>query len=107
MDFSTSLNDVDYRQLKTGRMNGIEGLESVLFFEGFLIAVAYSAAIGGLATLVGTGPNIFVKGFTDESVLPRRSCSEEAFSLDFTRQDIIYLKSPLRISFSSLYPLVL
>lgn len=35
-------------------------------FEGFLIAVAYSAAVGGLATLVGTGPNIFVKGFTDE-----------------------------------------
>ncbi|CAF3031777.1 unnamed protein product [Rotaria sp. Silwood2] len=34
--------------------------------ETFLIAVAYSAAIGGLATLVGTGPNIFVKGFTDE-----------------------------------------
>jgi len=28
--------------------------------------VAYSSAIGGLATLVGTGPNIFVKGFADE-----------------------------------------
>jgi di/tricarboxylate transporter len=35
-------------------------------FKGFLISVAYSAAIGGLATLVGTGPNIFVKGYTDE-----------------------------------------
>ena len=41
---------VDYDRLKTG----------------FLIAVAYSAGVGGLATLVGTGPNIFVKGFTDE-----------------------------------------
>jgi Na+/H+ antiporter NhaD/arsenite permease-like protein len=39
---------------------------NLFFFKGFLIAVAYSAAIGGLATLVGTGPNIFVKGFTDE-----------------------------------------
>jgi Na+/H+ antiporter NhaD/arsenite permease-like protein len=38
----------------------------LIFFEGFLIAVAYSAAIGGLATLVGTGPNVFVKGFADE-----------------------------------------
>jgi Na+/H+ antiporter NhaD/arsenite permease-like protein len=35
-------------------------------FKGFLISVAYSSAIGGLATLVGTGPNIFVKGYTDE-----------------------------------------
>ncbi|CAF3887585.1 unnamed protein product [Rotaria sordida] len=35
---------------------------------GFLIAVAYSAAIGGMMTLVGTGPNIFVKGFTDHYV---------------------------------------
>ncbi|CAF3873070.1 unnamed protein product [Adineta steineri] len=33
---------------------------------GFLIAVAYSAALGGLTTLVGTGPNIFVKGFIDQ-----------------------------------------
>ncbi|CAF4405391.1 unnamed protein product [Rotaria sp. Silwood2] len=47
---STSTNHVNYGKLKTA----------------FLIAVAYSAAIGGLATLVGTGPNIFVKGFTDE-----------------------------------------
>ncbi|CAF0929686.1 unnamed protein product [Didymodactylos carnosus] len=43
-------NEVDYERLKTG----------------FLIAVAYSAAVGGLATLVGTGPNIFVKGFVDD-----------------------------------------
>ncbi|CAF1298004.1 unnamed protein product [Rotaria sordida] len=45
-------NQVDCEQLKTG----------------FLIAVAYSAAIGGMITLVGTGPNIFVKGFTDHYV---------------------------------------
>ena len=35
-------------------------------FQGFLIAVAYSSGIGGLTTLVGTGPNIFVKGFVDQ-----------------------------------------
>ncbi|CAF3682804.1 unnamed protein product [Rotaria sordida] len=34
--------------------------------KGFLLATAYSATIGGLATLVGTGPNIFVKGFVDK-----------------------------------------
>jgi Na+/H+ antiporter NhaD/arsenite permease-like protein len=38
----------------------------MILFSGFLIAVAYSAALGGLATLVGTGPNIFVKGFMDQ-----------------------------------------
>jgi di/tricarboxylate transporter len=37
----------------------------VFEFTGFLIAVAFSAAIGGMMTLVGTGPNIFVKGFAD------------------------------------------
>ena len=36
------------------------------FVLGFLIAVSYSAALGGLTTLVGTGPNIFVKGFMDQ-----------------------------------------
>ncbi|CAF1269355.1 unnamed protein product [Adineta ricciae] len=35
-------------------------------FTGFLIAVVFSAAIGGMMTLVGTGPNIFVKGFSDQ-----------------------------------------
>jgi len=40
--------------------------ETILNFKGFLIAVAFSAAIGGMMTLVGTGPNIFVKGFADQ-----------------------------------------
>ncbi|CAF0795260.1 unnamed protein product [Rotaria sordida] len=35
--------------------------------KGFLLATAYSATIGGLASLVGTGPNIFVKGFVDNT----------------------------------------
>jgi di/tricarboxylate transporter len=34
--------------------------------KGFLISVAFSTAIGGMMTLVGTGPNIFVKGFSDQ-----------------------------------------
>lgn len=33
--------------------------------KAFLLAVAYSATIGGLSSLVGTAPNIFVKGFAD------------------------------------------
>ncbi|CAF1592513.1 unnamed protein product, partial [Adineta ricciae] len=33
--------------------------------KGFLLSVAYSATIGGLSSLVGTAPNIFVKGFAD------------------------------------------
>jgi Na+/H+ antiporter NhaD/arsenite permease-like protein len=35
-------------------------------FIGFLLAIAYSSAMGGLATLVGTTPNIFVKGFVEK-----------------------------------------
>jgi len=34
--------------------------------KGFLLATAYSASIGGLSSLVGTSPNIYVKAFTDE-----------------------------------------
>ncbi|CAM4951021.1 unnamed protein product [Rotaria socialis] len=60
----TPINKIDYRQLKTA----------------FLIAVAYSAAIGGLATLVGTGPNIFVKGFVDDFY----SEGPHAFEISFT-----------------------
>ncbi|CAF2784794.1 unnamed protein product [Rotaria sp. Silwood2] len=34
--------------------------------KGFLLSVAYSSSIGGLSSLVGTGPNVYLKGFTDE-----------------------------------------
>ncbi|CAF4098180.1 unnamed protein product, partial [Adineta steineri] len=47
---TSSTDQVNYEQVKIG----------------FLIAVAFSAAIGGMMTLVGTGPNIFVKGFADQ-----------------------------------------
>jgi di/tricarboxylate transporter len=58
---------MDYEQLKTGTTNSIEFLKKyILNLKGFLIAVAFSAAIGGMMTLVGTGPNIFVKGFADQ-----------------------------------------
>ncbi|CAF1189460.1 unnamed protein product [Rotaria magnacalcarata] len=45
-----SITQLDYRQLKCS----------------FLISVAYSSAMGGLITLVGTGTNIFTKGFIDQ-----------------------------------------
>ncbi|CAF1055484.1 unnamed protein product [Adineta ricciae] len=35
--------------------------------KGFLLATAYSATIGGLASLVGTAPNVLVKSFVDTS----------------------------------------
>ncbi len=37
----------------------------IITSTGFLLATAYSATIGGLATLVGTTPNVFVKGYVD------------------------------------------
>jgi Na+/H+ antiporter NhaD/arsenite permease-like protein len=38
----------------------------IMILTGFLLATAYSATIGGLGTLVGTTPNVFVKGFIEE-----------------------------------------
>ncbi|CAF1537615.1 unnamed protein product [Rotaria magnacalcarata] len=35
--------------------------------KGFLLSIAYAATIGGLASLVGTGTNVFVKGYIDET----------------------------------------
>ncbi|CAF4234444.1 unnamed protein product, partial [Adineta steineri] len=58
-------NQVNYEQVKIG----------------FLIAVAFSAAIGGMMTLVGTGPNIFVKGFTDQSNINETESRKDLKSL--------------------------
>ena len=44
----------------------IEILE--IFFTVFLLATAYSATIGGLASLVGTAPNALVKGFVEKYI---------------------------------------
>ncbi len=33
--------------------------------SGFLLACAYAASIGGLGSLVGTAPNILIKGYYD------------------------------------------
>ena len=41
-------------------------LDSRQLKAGFLVAVAYSSAIGGIVTLVGTPSNIFAKGFMEE-----------------------------------------
>jgi Na+/H+ antiporter NhaD/arsenite permease-like protein len=38
----------------------------IMIRTGFLLATAYSATIGGLSTVVGTGTNVFVKGFIEE-----------------------------------------
>ncbi|CAF3396963.1 unnamed protein product [Rotaria socialis] len=58
------ITQVDYRQLKSG----------------FLISVAYSSGIGGLVTLVGTGTNIFTKGFVDQYY----ATGKHAFKITFS-----------------------
>ncbi|CAF5206774.1 unnamed protein product [Rotaria magnacalcarata] len=35
------------------------------FKKGFLLAVAYSSSIGVLSSLVGTAPNVYLKGFVE------------------------------------------
>lgn len=34
--------------------------------KGFMLSCSYSSTIGGLGSLVGTAPNILLKGFIDE-----------------------------------------
>ncbi|CAF5198729.1 unnamed protein product, partial [Rotaria magnacalcarata] len=34
-------------------------------YLGFLLAVAYSSSIGVLSSLVGTAPNVYLKGFVE------------------------------------------
>ncbi|CAF4349413.1 unnamed protein product, partial [Rotaria magnacalcarata] len=34
----------------------------------FLLAVAYSSSIVGLSSLVGTAPNVYLKGFVETSI---------------------------------------
>ncbi|CAF1180402.1 unnamed protein product [Adineta steineri] len=36
--------------------------------QRFLLAIAYSSSIGGLSSLVGTTPNIYLKGFIDSHI---------------------------------------
>ena len=59
-------SNFDYHHLKSGMFEHVQYPNLQKISSGFLIAVAYSAALGGLTTLVGTGPNIFVKGFMDQ-----------------------------------------
>ena len=55
-----------HEDMKKGNLIKICNKISEILCIGFLLAVAYSATIGGLSSLVGTAPNIFVKGYSDK-----------------------------------------
>lgn len=57
-----------YTKLRKGTFYDILQTEYsvIVIVIGFLLATAYSATIGGLSTLVGTGTNVFAKGFVEE-----------------------------------------
>ena len=41
--------------------------ENEIFGKSLMIAIAYSASIGGMATLIGTPPNMVLAGVVEES----------------------------------------
>jgi len=53
-------------EIKKGNLYNLQKTTFLNILIAFLLAVAYSATIGGLGSLVGTTPNIYVKGFVDE-----------------------------------------
>jgi di/tricarboxylate transporter len=55
-----------HEDIKKGNLIELCNEISRILFIAFLLAVAYSATIGGLSSLVGTAPNIFVKGYSDK-----------------------------------------
>jgi len=57
-----------FENIKKGVYISLKHQISNISFLGFLLAVAYSATIGGLSSLVGTAPNILVKGFADRLI---------------------------------------
>ena len=57
-----------YENIKKGNLIKICKNISQILFIGFLLGVSYSASIGGISCLVGSAPNIFMKGFADRSI---------------------------------------
>lgn len=51
-------------------MSVISTCEHKGFATALLIGVAYAASIGGMATLVGTAPNVFFSGFMQQAGMP-------------------------------------
>lgn len=41
--------------------------ENIIFGKALMLAIAYSASIGGVATLIGTPPNLVLAGFIEET----------------------------------------
>ncbi|HKJ40992.1 MAG TPA: DASS family sodium-coupled anion symporter [Sunxiuqinia sp.] len=46
---------------------GEDGIDSKLFAKALMLAIAYSASIGGMATLIGTPPNLVLAGVVQQT----------------------------------------
>lgn len=75
--FSTKIISIFFRSLllepeKSGTgqidMNSLD-LQSQKLCKALILAICYSANIGGISTLTGTTPNLVVKGYLDQYVL--------------------------------------
>ena len=49
------------------KSNGKESKESQTFGKALMLSIAYSASIGGVATLIGTPPNLVLAGILEET----------------------------------------
>jgi sodium-dependent dicarboxylate transporter 2/3/5 len=63
----TNSNSIEENKQQVGGENAIEeSVEAKKLMKGFLISLTYSSSIGGSGSLVGSTPNLILKGFYDE-----------------------------------------
>jgi sodium-dependent dicarboxylate transporter 2/3/5 len=64
------LGVIDLVLQKDGGRSAAKGTPSGNFAVGSMLAIAYASSIGGIATIIGTPPNVFTVGFLRDKIAP-------------------------------------